>query len=129
MAVSLLFDRDRLPGWLQNILDHMDATMNGYLDAEHGPGGVHADVTATSIDVAGATALIAATAPPAGGSRTARVTLGSTAHFGVYYGSGAPTVAAAKGSLYMRTDGSSTSTRAYVNTDGSTTWTSMTTAA
>lgn len=44
-------------------------------------------------------------------------------------GSGAPTFAAAKGSLYLRTDGSSTSTRAYINTDGATTWTSITTAA
>lgn len=44
-------------------------------------------------------------------------------------GSGAPTMAAPKGSLYMRTDGSSTSTRAYVNTDGATTWTPVTTVA
>jgi len=44
-------------------------------------------------------------------------------------GSGAPSMSAAKGSLYVRTDGSSTSTRLYVNTDGSTTWTNVTTAA
>ena len=44
-------------------------------------------------------------------------------------GSGAPTHSAAKGSLYIRTDGSSTSTRLYVNTDGSTTWTNFTSAA
>jgi len=43
--------------------------------------------------------------------------------------SGAPTLSAPKGSLYLRTDGSSTSTRAYVNTDAGTTWTSITTAA
>lgn len=48
---------------------------------------------------------------------------------GVYSGSGAPTGTAAKGSLYLRTDGSSTSTRAYINTDGATTWTAITTAA
>lgn len=48
---------------------------------------------------------------------------------GVYSGSGAPAISAAKGSLYLRTDGSSTSTRAYINTDGATTWTSVTTAA
>lgn len=48
---------------------------------------------------------------------------------GIFAGSGAPTFAAPKGSLYVRTDGSSTSTRMYVNTDGSTTWTSFTTAA
>jgi len=44
-------------------------------------------------------------------------------------GSGAPTMEAPKGSLYLRTDGSGTSDRAYINTDGSTTWTSITTAA
>ena len=45
-------------------------------------------------------------------------------------GSGSPdtVVTAAKGSLYMRTDGSSTSTRAYINTDGATAWTNITTA-
>lgn len=42
-------------------------------------------------------------------------------------GSGAPTLSAPKGSLYLRTDGSSTSTRAYINTNGSTTWTAVTT--
>lgn len=46
-------------------------------------------------------------------------------------GSGSPntSVTAAKGSLYLRTDGSSVSTRAYINTDGSTAWTAVTTAA
>lgn len=44
-------------------------------------------------------------------------------------GTGAPAHTAAKGSLYSRLDGSSTSTRLYVNTDGGTTWTNVTTAA
>ena len=44
-------------------------------------------------------------------------------------GSGAPTFAASKGTLYVRTDGSSTSTRMYINTDGASTWTNFTTAA
>ena len=44
-------------------------------------------------------------------------------------GSGAPSHSAKKGSLYVRTDGSSTSTRLYVNTDGGTTWTNFTSAA
>lgn len=51
------------------------------------------------------------------------------ATFGVYAGSGAPTISAGQGSIYLRTDGSSTSTRLYVNTTGSTTWTNVTTAA
>lgn len=70
----------------------------------------------------------AGTATPAGGSTAGRLLMGTTAGFGVYYGSGAPTVSAAQGSIYLRSDGSSTSTRLYVNTDGSTTWTAVTTA-
>lgn len=65
---------------------------------------------------------------PAGGSTGARMQL-SAGGLGIYVGSGAPSVTAAKGSFYMRSDGSSTSTRAYINTDGGTTWTAITTAA
>lgn len=51
------------------------------------------------------------------------------AGMGILSGSGAPTVAAPKGTLYLRTDGSGVADRAYINTDGSTTWTNLTTAA
>lgn len=37
-------------------------------------------------------------------------------------------VNASQGSLYLRTDGSGTANRAYINTDGLTTWTAITTA-
>ena len=47
----------------------------------------------------------------------------------IYAGAGAPTFAAQKSSLYLRTDGSTTNDRAYINTDGNTTWTAITTAA
>jgi len=47
----------------------------------------------------------------------------------VFSGSGVPSIAAPKGSLYLRTDGTTTNDRAYINTDGSTTWTAITTAA
>jgi hypothetical protein len=45
-------------------------------------------------------------------------------------GSGSPngSVTAPKGSLFLRTDGSSTSTRAYINTNSGTSWTAITTA-
>jgi len=55
-----------------------------------------------------------------------QLTLGSIT---IKSGTGAPTYSAPKGSLYSRIDGSSTSTRIYVNTNGSTTWTNVTTAA
>jgi hypothetical protein len=63
------------------------------------------------------------------GGASAFIATNVAAGMGIYVGSGAPTVAAAQGSLYLRSDGSSTSTRAYINTNGSTTWTALTTAA
>ena len=69
------------------------------------------------------------TAPPAAGATTSGIKVSSTANFGIFWGSGAPTFSAAQGSIYLRTDGSSTSTRLYANTTGSTTWTSFTSAA
>lgn len=85
---------------------------------------------ATSVASVSATGNITAdsgTAPAAGGM--AAFLASSTADLGVYVGSGAPTVSAAKGSLYLRTDGTTTNNRAYINTDGATTWTAITTVA
>jgi hypothetical protein len=67
-----------------------------------------------------------ATATPAGGA--VGFYMGSDS-IGIYFGSGAPTATAAKGSIYLRSDGSTTNNRMYVNTDGGTTWTAVTTAA
>lgn len=73
---------------------------------------------------------IAATvAAPAGGGSTGMIAIGNVATFGIYFGTGAPTVSAAKGSLYLRRDGTTTNNRAYINTDGGTTWTAFTTVA
>lgn len=47
----------------------------------------------------------------------------------LFWGTGAPTLTAGKGSMYLRLDGASTSTRFYINTDGAATWTAGTTAA
>lgn len=44
-------------------------------------------------------------------------------------GSGVPTMAAKKGSLYINITATTTTTRLYINTDGGTTWTTFTTAA
>lgn len=78
---------------------------------------------------AGDLTIYGGTAVPAGGTAGVGYKFSSTSNLGVFFGSGAPTLAAAQGSLYVRTDGSSTSTRLYVNTNGSTTWTNVTTAA
>lgn len=69
------------------------------------------------------------TAIPAGGTAGAGFKFSSTANFGVFFGSGAPSLAAAKGSLYLRSDGSGIADRIFVNTNGSTTWTNLVTAA
>lgn len=47
---------------------------------------------------------------------------------GIYSGAGAPSFAAAKGSLYFRTDGSSAATRAYICSVASGSWVAVTTA-
>jgi hypothetical protein len=85
--------------------------------------------SAATLDDNGCITIAAATATPANGATTVRLAFGSTAGFGIYVGSGAPTVTAAQGSLYLRSDGSGTTSRAYINTDGSTTWTALTTVA
>jgi hypothetical protein len=71
---------------------------------------------------------LSGTATTAGGATTAGVKFG-TVGIGIFFGSGAPTITAPKGSLYLRTDGSTTNDRAYINTNGGTTWTAIITAA
>lgn len=82
-----------------------------------------------AIDGSGAPNFLSTTAVPAGGTAGKGIKISSVSNLGVFFGSGVPTLAAAQGSLYIRTDGSSTSTRMYINTTGSTTWTNVTTAA
>jgi len=84
--------------------------------------------TGGQVSATGNALFLASTAVPVGGTAGAGIMMSSTANLGVFFGSGAPTLAAAQGSLYLRTDGSSTSTRLYVNTTGSTSWTNVTTA-
>ncbi len=67
------------------------------------------------------------TAATSGGS-TIGLLFGSSPSLGIYFGSGAPTISAGKGSLYLRTDGTGATDRAYINTNGSTTWTNLVTA-
>ena len=62
------------------------------------------------------------------GAANPAITFSSTAGFGIYFGSGAPSFAAAKGSLYLASDGSSASTRLYICSVASGTWVAITTA-
>lgn len=83
-------------------------------------------LAATTVSATGNVTADSASALVAGGA-SAFIATNTAVGMGVYVGSGAPTIAAAKGSIYLRSDGSSTSTRLYVS-DGSTTWIAVTTA-
>ena len=84
-------------------------------------------VTAATVSATGNITADSATALVAGGA-SAFIATNTANNMGIYVGSGAPTVSAAHGSLYLRSDGSSTSNRAYVNTNGTTGWAAITTA-
>jgi hypothetical protein len=71
----------------------------------------------------------ASTAIPAGGAAGVGYKFTSVFNFGVFFGSGAPTLVAAKGSLYLRSDGTTTNNRAYIATDSGGAWTALTTQA
>lgn len=94
---------------------------NFYLSMSGFGAALEIDNTTGVTSVYGVLNAASATATPAGGSTAARLVFGTTSGFGIYYGSGAPTVSAAKGSLYLRSDGA-INARVYVNTDGATTW-------
>jgi hypothetical protein len=81
------------------------------------------------ISAVGNATILSGTAVPAGGATGAGYKLSSTTNLGVFFGSDVPTLSAAQGSLYLRTDGSTTNNRMYVNINGSTTWTAVITAA
>jgi hypothetical protein len=66
---------------------------------------------------------------PAGGTNGLGFKFTNQGNFGIFFGSGAPTLTAIKGSLYLRSDGTSTATRMYINTDGAATWTGVLTVA
>lgn len=85
--------------------------------------------TNTNLGLEGVVTVCSLTTAPAGGSATAVLGMGTTPLFGVFYGSGAPTTTAAQGSLYLRTDGTGTSSRAYINNSGTAGWTAITTTA
>ena len=85
-------------------------------------------MSVTTLAATGNITADSATALVAGGA-SAFIATNTANNMGIYFGSGVPTVSAAKGSLYLRSDGTTTNDRAYINTNGTTTWTALTTAA
>jgi hypothetical protein len=120
-----------------------NTTFNGPVRSENGFQSISIDATtgavtvnatlgsATSVATVAATGTVTARSASAltAGGAAAFIGTNTAAGMGIYFGSGAPTVAAAKGSLYLRSDGSGIADRAYINTNGSTTWTALSTAA
>jgi len=86
------------------------------------------DIAGTTTSVTGTSTTRNATATPAAASAVSALTFGSAA-LTLTWGTGAPSQTQPKGSLYIRTDGTTTATRMYINTDGAGTWTNFTTAA
>lgn len=82
----------------------------------------------STISTTGQLSVQTSTAPPSAGATTAGIKFSSTANWGIYFGTGVPTFSAAQGSIYVPNNGSTTSSRMYINTNGSTGWTSVTTA-
>lgn len=68
-----------------------------------------------------------ATGIAAGGDLTVGVLLYSTG-MGTFGGSGAPSISAPKGSMYLRSDGNTTNNRGYIATDSVGGWTAIITA-
>lgn len=83
---------------------------------------VDASTTVTLLNDNGSITVAATVTTAAGGTVGVGFKLGSGTNLGIFWGSSGPTIAAAQGSLYIRTDGSSSVTRLYVNSDGNTTW-------
>ena len=81
------------------------------------------------LSVLGNARILSGVSTPAGGTAGKGYMFSSTANLGVFFGIGVPTLIAAQGSLYLRTDGGTTTNRMYINTDGATTWTAVITVA
>lgn len=76
--------------------------------------------TGTSVTLTGVVHGWSGTAIPAGGTAGSGLRLSSTSNFGVFFGSGAPSLSAAQGSIYLRSDGAP-----YYNNNGTTGWTAI----
>jgi len=117
-----IFDLNRpLSYYTNNVTMAANLTVSGNITS----GNV---LSSAVISAVGNAVVLSGTAIPAGGTAGAGYKFSSTANFGVFFGSGAPTLAAARGSLYLRSDGTTTNDRMYVNTNGSTAWTAVITA-
>lgn len=110
------------------------ATVNGALTSTAitasglitGSAGVSANSSFTS---SGNINAVTGTTLTVGGVAGRAIMLFGSTVFGIYAGSSAPAIAAGQGSIYLRNDGGSSLTRAYINNAGTTTWVALLTTA
>lgn len=69
------------------------------------------------------------TAPVSGGTSSMGFLMSSNATFGLFCGTGVPTMVAATGSLYINSGAQTATSRLYINTNGSTNWANFTASA
>jgi len=101
-----------------NLLFSPDATVNIGASSTSRPNNIYAGTS-----VFAQQSLYASQGQPMAVGGASAIQISSTSLFGIYYGSGAPTITAAKGSLYIRQDGAP-----YYNTSAGatgTTWTAV----
>lgn len=84
---------------------------------------------ASGVSGTGTHLILSGTGLASGGTAGVGYMFSSVTNFGMFFGTDSPTLSAAKGSLYLRDNGSGTTNRLYVNTDGGTTWTAVVTVA
>jgi hypothetical protein len=133
-GVGLIVQAARMIGWAPTTPDGtydtaMARNAAGVIEINNGTAGTFRDLQLRALNGTSTATILSGTAVPAGGTSGSGYMFSSTANYGIFFGSGAPTMSAAKGSLYLRSDGTTTNNRAYINTDGGTTWTALTTAA
>lgn len=89
--------------------------------------GTTTDPGSGSIEATGKMILLSAT--PLTTTGNAVLLFGNVASFGIFMGTGTPSpgVLAGTGSLYLRSEGTGTSSRAYINTNGGSGWAAITT--
>lgn len=105
---------------------------SGVLEINSSSAGTFRDLAARATALSSGITVFNATAIAAGANTNFVAKFSSTSNFGVYFGSGAPSFVAAQGSLYIRSDGSSTTSRAYItinSTGVASAWTAITTGA
>lgn len=94
---------------------------------------VTGNVSSNNMSATGIVSLLTSTAggnsAAVGGTAGVGLLMSNVASFGIFFGNGAPTITAARGSLYINTTASAISTRLYINTTGAAVWTAFTTAA